>query len=293
MSDSRLVVYGEVLFDCFPDGSRVLGGAPFNVAWHTQAFGLNPLFISRIGDDAMGAEIRSAMLNWGMDTDGLQQDTVHASGVVDVSFEEGNPDYNIIENSAWDFIDSRQVPVINKVSILYHGSLALRHSVSAQSLDALKKQCSESVFVDVNLRSPWWNSALINSIMNDAKWLKINDEELMLIVKQEEDIESKARYLLSQSELNLIVVTKGAAGAVAITPTQTVSVRPEKNINVTDTVGAGDAFSSILLLGLHNDWSLNDTLIRAQQFASAVVGLHGATTQDKNFYTPFIKNWSL
>ncbi len=36
------VIFGEVLFDCFSDGNSVLGGAPFNVAWHLQAFGLSP-----------------------------------------------------------------------------------------------------------------------------------------------------------------------------------------------------------------------------------------------------------
>ena len=40
INHTRPVVFGEVLFDCFPDGSRVLGGAPFNVAWHCQAFWL-------------------------------------------------------------------------------------------------------------------------------------------------------------------------------------------------------------------------------------------------------------
>ncbi|MDH5423965.1 MAG: carbohydrate kinase [Gammaproteobacteria bacterium] len=293
MSDSRLVIFGEVLFDCFPDDSRVLGGAPFNVAWHTQAFGLNPLLISRIGDDAMGAEIQSAMLNWGMDTDGLQVDTVHPTGVVTVNFDQGNPAYNIIENSAWDFINSRQLLEIDDYSMLYHGSLALRKAVSANCLAEVKNRCSESVFVDVNLRPPWWNLSLINAVIKGANWLKINDEELLQLVPDEKDSESRARFLLSQYALNLIIVTKGSAGAVVISENDLLSVQPEKTINVIDTVGAGDAFSSVLLLGLHNDWSLNDTIKRAQQFASAVVGLHGATTLDKNFYTPFIENWSL
>ena len=38
----RPVVFGEVLFDCFEDGSKVLGGAPFNVAWHLAGFGAEP-----------------------------------------------------------------------------------------------------------------------------------------------------------------------------------------------------------------------------------------------------------
>jgi fructokinase len=49
------VIFGEVLFDNFPD-KQVLGGAPFNVAWHLQGFGDNPLFISRVGDDSRGRE---------------------------------------------------------------------------------------------------------------------------------------------------------------------------------------------------------------------------------------------
>ena len=53
----RPVIFGEVLFDHFPDGARVLGGAPFNVAWHLQAFGSAPLFVSRVGNDPAGREV--------------------------------------------------------------------------------------------------------------------------------------------------------------------------------------------------------------------------------------------
>ena len=41
---NKRCVFGEVLFDVFPDGKQVLGGAPFNVAWHLQAFGIAPYF---------------------------------------------------------------------------------------------------------------------------------------------------------------------------------------------------------------------------------------------------------
>jgi len=293
MTDRRLVIFGEVLFDCFPDGTRVLGGAPFNVAWHSQAFGLNPLFISRTGEDAMGEDILAAMDKWGMDTSGMQKDAVHATGAVDVSIEQGNPAYHIVENSAWDYIQQSALPQVNKGGTLYHGSLALRNSVSARCLEGLKQQFSDSVFVDINLRDPWWNKVQVNTIMQAANWLKINDEELISIVPQEKDIESKARFLLSTLALELIIVTKGSAGAIAISLNEMASVKPEKTINVIDTVGAGDAFCSVVLLGLDRGWSLNDTFLRAQQFASGVVGQHGAITQDMNFYSPFIENWGL
>ena len=41
-SNRRPLVVGEVLFDEFEDGAQVLGGAPFNVAWHLQGFGISP-----------------------------------------------------------------------------------------------------------------------------------------------------------------------------------------------------------------------------------------------------------
>ena len=50
----RPIVFGEVLFDCFPDGNEVLGGAPFNVAWHLHGFGLAPLMITGVGADRHG-----------------------------------------------------------------------------------------------------------------------------------------------------------------------------------------------------------------------------------------------
>ena len=293
MSFSGLVVFGEVLFDCFPDGTRVLGGAPFNVAWHCQAFGLNPLFISRVGNDPLGQEVRSAMRNWGLDDSGLQLDSAHPTGIVDVSFNDGEPAYEIVENSAWDFINHQSIPDIDKHSVLYHGSLALRNSVAANSLVDLKQQCARSIFIDVNLRPPWWDLSLIQNIIQSGQWIKLNVEELAFIVPQQADVESRMAFLLANTHVKLVVVTRGGDGAIAATQDERCSVQPEVISDVVDTVGAGDAFSSVLLLGLYKAWPLQEILNRAQQFASAVVKQRGATTQDKTFYEPFIQAWQL
>lgn len=291
------VIFGEVLFDCFEDGSRVLGGAPFNVAWHCQAFGLNPLFISRIGNDALGSEVRLAMHEWGMDLSGLQLDSTYPTGIVDVSFNDGEPSYDIVNNSAWDFIDHQEaieaLPQLNINTVLYHGSLAMRNQVTANALSVLKKHCFNSIFIDINLRSPWWSLSQIENMLKNVRWLKLNVDELELIVSNKQDTQSKARYLLSHFQVDLVVITQGSAGAIAITQKEICSVQPDKVINIIDTVGAGDAFSSILIAGLHYDWPLQTILNRGQQFASAVVEQRGATTQDKQFYKPFIKKWSL
>lgn len=290
---ARPIIFGEVLFDSFPDGKQILGGAPFNVAWHCQAFGLNPLFISRVGDDDLGRKIFSAMQNCAMDTQGLQLDEIHKTGIVDVSFNNAEPSYNIVKDSAWDFIDHNLIPEIKDHSLLYHGTLALRNAASEQCLERLKHLYRGATFVDVNLRPPWWNLQQIKNILNNTDWLKLNQHELALLVPEEKDIKSQARYLIKHYQPNLVFITLGEAGAIAVTETEESSIAPESASNVIDTVGAGDAFASVLLLGLHKTWPLATILSRAQTFASAVVGLRGAITEDKHFYQPFITNWSL
>jgi fructokinase len=57
-------------------------------------------------------------------------------------------------------------------------------------------------------------------------------------------------------------------------------------------VGAGDAFSAVLILGILEGWPLQFMLDRAREFAEAVVGLRGATSVEPAFYTRFRTTWS-
>ena len=68
---------------------------------------------------------------------------------------------------------------------------------------------------------------------------------------------------------------------------------PDHATKIVDTVGAGDAFASVLVLGLLNGWPLQQTLQRAQAFASSIVGVRGATVNDMAFYQGFCKDWEL
>ena len=105
-----LFIFGEVLFDCFPGGEQILGGAPFNVAWHLQALGDRPLFISRIGEDAQGGQILQAMRQWGMETGAMQIDTTRPTGRVEVRITNNEPSYDIVADSAYDRISAADLP---------------------------------------------------------------------------------------------------------------------------------------------------------------------------------------
>ncbi|MDO9423073.1 MAG: PfkB family carbohydrate kinase [Methylobacter sp.] len=289
-----ILIFGEVLFDHFPDGSCVLGGAPFNVAWHLQAFGQQPCFISRVGLDAMGDAVLTAMQEWQMDVSGLQRDRLHPTGTVQVSIEQGEPSYAIVPEQAYDFIAASELPMNGADGLLYHGSLALRHEVSRRALAALKQQHRGKLFMDVNLREPWWNKTDIVALVDDADWAKLNHHELQALQPEPAGLDVAMSLFLTAHKLEGLIVTLGERGALAINaPGESGLVTPTQTVEIVDTVGAGDAFASVLMLGINLGWPLQLTLERAQAFASALVGRRGATIQDIRFYRPFVQSWML
>jgi len=280
--------------DQFPDGKQVLGGAPFNVAWHLQAFGQNPCFISRTGNDAMGGSIRQAMTDWGMNVENVQVDPDYPTGTVEVTINNNEPGYKILADQAYDFIAAQQLNPANQYSVIYYGTLALRNRVSEQALNSLKASHPGKIFVDVNLRAPWWHKEPVNQWVNNANWVKLNHDELVQLAEPQNIIQDTMRLFLKDHNLDVLIVTCGSSGAMALTSAgEFLEVTPTGNISIVDTVGAGDAFSAVLLLGIRQDWPLSVTLERAQAFASALVTQRGATVKDLNFYQTFIDAWAI
>lgn len=284
-------VFGEVLFDHFPDGRRVLGGAPFNVAWNLAALGADPLLVSRVGTDEEGDSVRNAMRVRGLDTRGLQTGAGERTGRVQVTIEDGEPAYDIVHPAAWDAIEP-PAPA-PRCGLLYHGSLALRGETSRRALETLRAAGPETVFVDVNLRDPWWDRAAVLSLLEGAHWAKFNEAELELLAAPGGDLESRARQTVGRYGLQALLLTGGESGARLFTADgRRLQTSPAKRVEVVDTVGAGDAFSSVTLLGILRGWPLQTLLDRAQALASAVVGQRGATVHDPAFYAPFADAWA-
>lgn len=290
----RPVIFGEVLFDRFADGSVVLGGAPFNVAWHLQAFGRAPLFISRVGDDPLGHRIRDTMHGWEMDTSGLQLDSAHPTGSVDIRIVDGEPGFDIVDNQAYDFIDPAAMPPLPDCALLYHGSLAVRNAGSGQALQQLQQGRDLQRLVDVNLRPPWWQRESVMALLQGARWIKLNEAELALLVPEADTLQAQMQQLQQRCGFELLVITRGAAGALVLESTGAQSsVVPQGSGAVMDTVGAGDAFTSVVILGLLQGWEVPLMLERAQTFASAITRIRGATCADPGFYRTFTASWHL
>lgn len=294
MIRARPWILGEVLFDRFADGTEVLGGAPFNVAWHLQGLGARPLFISRVGDDAAGARALAAMRSWGLDTAFVQVDAAHATGSVQVEVRDGEPHYVIDPFQAYGHLETPLLPPPGSNGLLYHGTLAAWSEGTRRTLDEIQRQTRLPVFMDVNLRAPWWRRETLSGWLERATWVKLNLDELERLEPGQGSPAEVAARFRSRLGLRHVVLTLGEQGALAVDSRGNCrAVGAVHDTKVVDTVGAGDAFAAVMILGELAGWDLDESLARAGALAGAVCGLRGATTTDHSFYHRFLQDWSL
>jgi fructokinase len=295
-----IALFGEVLADIFPD-KYVMGGAPFNVARHLNAFDFHPVLITRTGQDALKDELLQEMNAKNMDTKGVQHDPVYPTGQVKVTLTQGNASYDILPDQAYDFIHAGMTHMITmsiKPEITYFGTLAQRGVKSRLALDQFLSDGKSPRFLDINLRKPWYNKHTISRSLKRADIVKLNEDELAIVAQTfsiaGQDLQAKAIALIKQFQLQEVIVTCGAEGAWTINHEGILThVKAHAMLEMVDTVGAGDAFAAVYIVGLLKGWTVEDRLTRANAFASAICGVRGAVPEDLTFYQPFKQAWQI
>jgi fructokinase len=274
---------GEVLWDLLPAGRQV-GGAPGNFAYHTRELGAESLLVSRVGNDPLGREILGHLARLGLRTDGISIDPTVPTGTVAVSLDaQGKPAYTIQEPSAWDFIEAREdiLRQAAQAEAVCFGSLAQRHPVACAAITAVIAATPASALriFDVNLRQNYWSPELIRRSMKLANVLKLNDEELPRVAAAlgvTGDESSALRQIADRFQLRAVALTKGAMGSVLLAGNTMVSQGVSRQA-VVDTVGAGDAFTAALAMGLLRGCNLANIQKVATEVAGYVCSCTGAT----------------
>lgn len=290
-----------MLVDCFPD-REVEGGAPFNVAHHLLGLdnGLRPVLVTRIGKDARGRHLLDTLKAAGLPTDGVQLDSLHPTGEVRVVMEPDGHHYEILPNQAWDFIHgelARLISLACRPQWLYFGSLAQRAGSSPALRTLTQARRGIRSFFDVNLRDPWVRKDVLRWSMLKAQVVKMNEEELPRVAHMLGQGSGPARLigerLVRAFDLHQLLVTRGARGAWLLRHDGRHFETPEiaSLTDVVDTVGAGDGFAAVFLLGLIRDWPPELILARAHRFAGDICRIRGAVPQSRDFYSPFVQAW--
>lgn len=275
-----VVCYGEVLWDVFPD-SRVAGGAPMNVAIRLQSLGVDATVVSRVGRDAAGTALRELIGAHGVDTGLIQDDAVLPTGEVLVSLDgDGNASFDIVWPVAWDRIDlvEQAAQAVARADAFVHGSLACRDEVSRGTLLALLGHARYRVF-DVNLRPPHSGADVVETLMRKADLIKLNHDELDAIASAAGGpggaIAERMRWLADRTGAQGVCVTRGGDGAMLLLG-ERVHACGGFQVEVADTVGAGDSFLAALLAGLLDAQDPDLALAFACRVGAAVAARRGA-----------------
>lgn len=283
MNAHPLVVgIGEILWDLLPSGKQ-MGGAPANFAFQARALGARSVIVSAVGDDESGREIFRVLDDRNLDRRHISVALSVPTGSVSVSLDaEGVPQYIIHENAAWDFIS--WTPRISELAAgteaVCFGTLAQRSDVTRKTirafLDAVRPECLR-VF-DLNLRQSYYGREIIRSLLERSNILKLNEDELRVVAGlfsfsgSESDL---LHRLLDEYPLDLIALTKGRAGS-RLFGRRSESLHPGFPVETADTVGAGDAFTAALVMGLLKKKNLDDIGEWANRIAGFVCSRKGA-----------------
>ena len=286
MPDSMLthnvLCFGEVLWDCLPDGEYP-GGAPMNVAYHLTKLGCTAVLVSSVGNDARGAKLLNRLREWGVRCDYVTVDTRKPTGMVHVTLENGSPSYEIVEDVAWDHIvvPAKLAATRSGADAIVYGSLAMRGRHNRASVARLLDAAPSALKVfDVNLRPPYDDHEVVWQLARKADLVKLNDEEIGVLLDASyttRDLEQGAREIARLADCDRVCVTAGADGAGLLDHGRWYWVTGEKVI-VQDTVGAGDAFLAALVAGLLRMPEIPDEILaKASRLAGFVASQKGAT----------------
>ena len=244
---------------------------------------MNVTMVSGVGDDELGAKAIDALRSHGVSTTFVQT-KANPTGQVFVNLDsQGRASYEFASNTAWDNLSwSEELDSHAKqMDAICFGTLGQRSEESREIIQrfvtSARADCLR-VF-DINLRPPFFEEASILESLRLANVLKMSDEELPMLQKlcgcNGSDVDVM-NDLARRFELIVVALTRGPDGATLIREGEK-SIQSGVPCKLVDTVGAGDAFTAALVLGLLNGQDLDEINKSACEVASFVCSQSGAT----------------
>ncbi len=279
----RILAIGEILWDLLPSG-RQMGGDPANFACHAKLLGADTRLITRVGNDALGQEILRRLTELGIPTDTVSIDPAAPTGTVSVDLLPGGLHrFTIHQNVAWDnlTVETAGLAAVRQADAVCFGTLGQRSAVarrscqthlSATRLDALR-------IFDINLRQDFYSRDVIEHSLATANVMKVNDEELPVLAAMlglSGSTPDLLAQLAARFDLRLVALTRGSKGSLLYAQGE-FSEHPGIKVEVRDTIGAGDAFTAAMTVGLLSGWKLDEINRQAVTVAAEVCSYAGVS----------------
>ena len=259
-----------------------VGGSPFNAAIGLARLAQPVAFFSAVSRDFLGERLMQALVAEGVDTSTVQRvDAPTTLGLVGLD-AQGVPSYSFYGEGCADrrLTADALASLPRGVRAIHLGSYATVVEPIASTLRALveREHARTLIAYDPNVRlnvepelARWKD--MLQWMLPRACVLKISDEDLQLLLPDATP-EEFARSALDRG-VKLVVVTRGAEGAVAWTLQARVSA-PSVQVKLVDTVGAGDTFQAALLTWLAEHGALSAPALEALSSAELELALRFA-----------------
>lgn len=287
MTDRQTIVgLGEVLWDVFPDGEK-FGGAPANFACSVAELAGNHFdvrVVSAVGSDDLGQRAITTLHQHHVTTENVVT-CGYPTGTVLVSLDgAGHASYTFAANTAWDNMEWTDAlhGLASKTQAVCFGTLGQRESRSRATIRQFVRATPPTALrvFDVNLRPPFWTAAVVTESLELANVVKLNDTELPVVAELchiSGSDEHLLRTLMTRFSLRAIALTRGTKGALLMDAGGSMSDLPAELVQVIDTVGAGDAYTAALVIGLLRNIPLDRINAWGIRVAAFVCTQAGAT----------------
>jgi fructokinase len=196
----------------------------------------------------------------------------------------GRASYEFAADAAWDNLAlSRGLEQLAaRADAVCFSTLGQRSEISRQTIQRFVQATPAKCLrvLDINLRPPFWNEPIVMQSLQAANVLKVNDAELSVLADMlgwSGTDHELLQQLIDKFSLQLVTLTRGAAGAVLLSESGERSDLPGQPTVVVDTVGAGDSFTAALVIGLLSGFPLATINAWGNCVAAFVSSQPGAT----------------
>ncbi|WP_380057174.1 carbohydrate kinase [Falsihalocynthiibacter sp. SS001] len=265
---------GEALIDMVPrvdtEGEAcfrpISGGAVFNTAIALGRLGIDTGYFGGISNDLFGQQLLDSCESSRVSTLYCSP-TSKPTTLAFVELTNGHAKYTFNdEGTAGRMLAPSDLPQLGtEVEALFFGGISLVVEPCAQAYEELLRREHENkvVMIDPNIRPGFVTDENVfrerlSRMIALADIVKLSDEDLQWLLG-EGDIETLAKQLILSGP-KLVFITQGSKGATCYTANHTVFAAAP-NVDVVDTIGAGDTFNAGVLRALSTQGLLSKQAI--------------------------------
>ena len=213
----KVLSFGEVLWDVYADSEHI-GGAPLNFAAHFAKCGGESAVVTAVGKDELGDKTIDVIREMGINIGYITRSDKETGKCLVTLDDNQIPSYNLLDNVAYDCIEKPDISE-NVFDVLYFGTLSLRNESNRAVIDRIVAENNfDEIFVDVNIRPPYYSDEVIDFACENATIIKISDEELPVIMKainSEKTAISDCALAVSDryTNIRILIITRGDKGS--------------------------------------------------------------------------------